>query len=274
MNNIQLLYTVGCSFTRNVNRSNIIGEDIELVSLDKQWPHLLGDRLNVPTINDGFWGSSNQRSFRRLKNFLETKSIPSQNVLVLAQMTYPARFEMENDGIPVQDYSWVACDYQEDHIRLNPGWWESDIESFDFQNLAENHPRLFSCVCLPRDKRYSEQVKDGLIKVQGKTTRYSKTQEDLDEFTYICAIQGLMDSYGVNGHIIFGDKSNDKIQEYYEKNLRVMDSMSIRGRAGEHNTLDNFHPDITGNEIVADHFYAILTEDTDDQDSSAQNTDK
>jgi len=266
MNDIQLLYTVGCSFTRMINRNKVNGEWTDLVPVHQQWPHLLGDKLGVPTINDGFWGSSNQRSFRRLKTFLETKSVPSENVLVLAQMTYPARFEMENSGIPVQDYTWTACDYQEDHIRLNPGWWQPDVKSFEFEHLVENHPKLLGAVCLPRDKKYSEQIKDGLIKVQGKVMRYSREQEDLDELTYICALQALMDAYGVNGHIIFGDKSYPAIRRYIQQNFNVLDSLSIKQITGENNKLDDFHPDIEGNKVVSEEIYHNLTKPPNDQD--------
>jgi hypothetical protein len=260
---IKLLYTVGCSFTRMISHNKLHKTDnngfVDLVPISKQWPHLLGDKFGIPTINDGFWGSSNQRSFRRLNHFLKTKHIPSSNVMVIVQITFPARFEMENSGIDVEDYTWSGCDYMEDHIRLNPGWMDTNAESFEFQDVVENNPQMLSAVCLPRDKKYSEHYKDGFRKVLGKSIRYSKNQEDLDEWTYIHAIKGLLNTYGVQGHIVFGDKDYKTIHSYSKMIPEVMDSLSIRAIADKNNTLDGYHPDIVGSQNVADRFYNIIT---------------
>lgn len=264
MNDLKLLYTVGCSFTRMISKNiGVDGKMTDLVPLTMQWPHVLGDKFNIPTINDGLWGSSNQRSFRRLKNFLETKSVDSNNLLVIVQITFPARFEMDNYGINVEDYAWPDCDYTEDYIRLNPGWMEADIENLDFEHVVENHPRVLGSVCLPRNKKYSEHFQDGLKKVYAKTIRYTEKQEKLEEMTYIYAIQGLLDCYGVHGHIVFGDTSYKNIQAYSQQIHRVMDSLSIREIAGDNNTLDGYHPDFAGNQNVADRFYNKIVQNTD-----------
>ena len=80
---MKTLYTVGCSFTKFDQN----------VPENKLWPSLLAGKLNYSVINEGKQGGSNQRSFRKIQNFISNTTIPFEDLLVLIQVTSPFRFE-------------------------------------------------------------------------------------------------------------------------------------------------------------------------------------
>lgn len=271
MDDIDLLYTIGCSFTRNVSHNTIGTTLTPLLSLENQWPHLLAEKLNVPVINDALWGGSNHRTFRVLKDFLEIRNrAEASRTLVIVQMTFPARFEMTNYGLPVPDYSWPECDYQEDWIRLNPSHMDMKLmksdRTMEFMDLPEGtQPQLLRTVSIPRKKSEDNQIifKDGLEKVYGKLIRYNEETEKLEESMHLYAIKGLLDSYNVNSVIIYGDKPYDQILDNKKTVPEIMDIRSVRELSEGHQTLDNYHPDQEGNHQVANAIYERLTDHTD-----------
>lgn len=259
MKTIDTIYTVGCSFTKMIAR--LPGKD--LVPYHSQWPAVLGQKFNATAVNEGLWGSSNQRSFRRLKSFLERNKNDLDKILILVQMTFPARFEMPNDNQKVEDYANPDdCPEQlkENWIRLNPGWMDASAMSgnTEFQWFVENSHSVLGSVCLPRVKEYKTEFEEGLQKVYGKTIRYTKEAENLDEITYLYAFKGLLNSYKANGYILFGDKRILEIKQLRESVPEILDCGCIRAMAGEYVSLDNYHPDFEGSKVVADKLYEAL----------------
>ena len=121
MDNIDLLYCNGCSFTRMASHKGF-------PELEDQWPHLLANKLGTEIVNDALWNGSNPRTFRKLEEFLTTFPVDTTRVFCLIQFTFTWRFEMPHSDI-VTDYTWQDSPHKEDWIRLNPG-------HFNLENLT------------------------------------------------------------------------------------------------------------------------------------------
>lgn len=243
MDNIDLLYCNGCSFTRMA-----VVKDFP--ELEYQWPHLLAKKLGTEVINDALWNSSNARTFRKLEEFLNTFPIDPTRVFCMIQFTFPWRFEMPNHE-EITDYSWRESPHKEDWIRLNPG-------HFDLEKYHNKDTSLYSCVAMVPDEENDKAINEGLDKIHGKLIRYTNEVERLDLMKHVYAIKGLLDTHGCKYKFIMGDsgKSSDYLTDDF---LPV----TLKSLMGEETGMDNYHANQQGHIETANKLYQYLMSDTD-----------
>ena len=252
MDNIEMLYTGGCSFTRMASKG-------EHPQLEEQWPHLLAKKLGSNVINDALWNGSNPRTFRKLYEFLTTQKYSPKNTLVLIQFTFTWRFEIPST-FDLQDYAWPESPHKENWLRINPGHF--DLEQYqEHQDLNA----FKGCVALRENEEkpiHKTMVSSGLQKVYAKLLDYTDDVEKLELLTQIFSIKGLLENYGVNYKFLFGEggKWNDEIAELVG---HFLTSTPLRLIAGEYTTIDNYHADKQGNIQTADTLYDLLMNHTD-----------
>lgn len=243
MDNIDLLYCNGCSFTRMASRKGF-------PDLEDQWPHLLANKLGTEVINDAIWNGSNPRTFRKLKEFLTTFPIDTSRVFCLIQFTFPWRFEMPHTET-VTDYTWRDSHHKEDWIRLNPG-------HFDLEKYHNKDSSMYSCVAMVPDQENHSTIHEGLDKIHGKLVRYSDEVERLDFLTHVYAIKGLLEEHGCRYKFILGDDSKFK-DELSNDFLPV----TLKSLMGDNTGVDNYHANHQGNIETANKLYHYLMSDTD-----------
>ncbi len=247
MDNIDLLYCNGCSFTRMASHKGF-------PELEDQWPHLLANKLGTEIVNDALWNGSNPRTFRKLEEFLTTFPVDTTRVFCLIQFTFPWRFEMPHDE-EIYDYTWQDCNFKEDWIRLNPGHF--DLEGY------RNKDNLNPCVAIkrlaqPSGKDNSSIINEGLDKIHGKLVRYTNQVERLDLLTHVYAIKGLLEEHGCKYKFIMGDHS-----KFGNKLTNDFISVTLRSLMKDNTGVDNYHADHQGNKNTANSLNKILMSDTD-----------
>ena len=243
MDNIDLLYCSGCSFTRMASRRGF-------PEMEHQWPHLLGQRMGVEIVNDAIWNGSNSRTFRKLETFLNTFPIDPTRIFCLIQFTFPWRFEMPHPE-DLTDYTWRESAHKENWIRLNPG-------HFDIEKYYDKDESIFTSVAVVPDKPNLPTISEGLDKIHGKLIRYTDEVERLDQLKYIYAIKGLLDAHGCKYKFITGDSGRfdyDLTSDFLPTTLKML--------MGDNVGVDGMHANLQGNMETANKLYEYLMSDTD-----------
>ena len=249
---MKLLYANGCSFTNMPAIENEIS-GLRHPELHEQWPDLLAKKLSIPECyNHGLWGGSNYRIIRTTRDFLETTPVPHEDIFVVIAFSFVWRFEMHTD-VQHTDFFDKFGPHTDNWVRLNPGWVELDQPLEDKSNRRS--------VALLPDPQEQEYIRIGAQKTYAKVLGFDRETEQQECLLQILALQGLLDHYKVKHKIIFGtiiEKHNtDIVQKYAPNSVKF----GVREEAMPHLTVDNYHADHKGHEIVAQKLFDLWKSD-------------
>jgi hypothetical protein len=236
--------------------------DLKHPEMQEQWPHILANKLNIPdVINDALWNGSNERTFRKLDQFLKSHTGDLDKVLFIIQFTFPWRYEMWSDNIQ-EDYTWEQApdDVKENWIRLNPGW--ADIEKpFDPDGVDNS-------VALVHHKVSKQLTYQGRIKAYGRAVDWNNETEYQTAVRQCLAVDNLLKIHNAHRRYMFGDilrqDTEARVKELipgFLNNFYVCTSIPE-----EMKTIDGYHPDYQGNvyfaDLLAEELLPTLTEKT------------
>lgn len=216
------------------------------VLLNDQWPSILGQKLGVSTTNDGLWNGSNQRIFRKSEEFLRTTHIDKEKILAVITFPPPWRYEIPTEE-PQVDYTSPLSDLRESWVRINIGH-------------ASTVDRPDRSIALRKDCDIEHILAVATPYVRSKAMMYTPEWERLEGLSQCLSIDNLFRAYGVKSFYVFSfgwvPKTMHEIQHLLPNILTTNDMCSI---IGEHNSIDNFHADHQGHQIISQKLYDLLT---------------
>ena len=158
------IYAVGCSFTKFPN-----------VKETELWPAVLAEKTNCSVINDGMPGGSNNRSFRKLVEFLTTTNIPKDDITFLVQITSPIRFEFQE----YENGSWAR-------VVMN------------VKGKQAHTPVISNSTGISKSKI----IRAGRKKLNAKMLNYYDEEEWYDYIRQLSQISHLLETYNVNYRLL------------------------------------------------------------------------
>lgn len=238
---MKTLYTVGCSFTKYDKN----------VTEDKLWPSLLAEKLNYNVINDGKPGGSNQRSFRKLQNFIQNTKIPFEDLLVLIQVTAPFRFEFP-DSVDWTRVVMTSLGKQ----AVNPV----------IVSIGEKNTRKISRI--------------GMNKLRHNLINYTEEAEYLQYLRQLSQLSFLPEKHQIAYKLIsfILPTSIEENKEFVNNNFNWFfpNDITMSNIFNMHSSVDkiNLHPDELGNQQIADFMYTELRNSADTNTAPAPTRNK
>ena len=231
----------------------------------EQWPALLANKMGCTLVNQGLWGSSNTRTFRKLREFIDSATVPLDKVFFVIQLSAPPRTEVWH-GKPLRDYTWLESpkEYQEEWIRLSPQHIDPQLDHLDLNNSQRSihaHPDD-----LTQDKKLE------LVKYNYARLLYIQDHKHMMEtmMTQAYALKGLLMHHNLKHLMVTGTDGFDTFNAWRttfddmpEESLRRMTVETKAEGSVEHCKIDGFHPDRVGNRLIAEKLFNIITENTD-----------
>ena len=242
------LYVDGCSFTWGLELDN---------PPEENWGYILGNKLELPVLNNSYQGQGNDEMFRKVYELLyTTKSLPSIIVIQLSELT---RIRIYDDV----DMKWKSA---------SPAAWDFPKKTQDYYwryyySIYQNVYYLFFQMLLFKDKCDSLGIEfyvfDGICDINLRCLK--NIEENLEKEKLLDLYQSVKDK---NFLLYNGDYSWNNINKkdkYHNANIILnyhdlfWKNRPDKPEDGEW-SLDGDHPTKESHEFMANEIYNFIKE--------------